>query len=179
MSGKTREIRIDGDVAYVPLTGGYEAIIDADDVGLVSGVLWCSAKTGNAVYAVTRRKDAAGKPSNLYMHRLLMGHTNVTPVDHRDLNGLNNRKANLRIVSVAENAKNCRLSLLNRSGVKGVSWRQDRGKWQVHIRIDYKRISLGHFSFLEDAAAAYAAASVKYHGEFGRVVNEILPPQEG
>ena len=37
---KVRPIRIEGDFAYIPLTRGYESVIDATDVNLVEGFNW-------------------------------------------------------------------------------------------------------------------------------------------
>jgi hypothetical protein len=164
----TREIVIDGDVAYVPLTQGLVAVIDASDVALVRGMKWAAVLQYRVHYAVTSVLDG-GKRRILPMHRLLMGQPKGKGIDHIDSNGLNNRKANLRVASVSENARNTGRKASNSSGVKGVSWRADRQKWQVHIRVDGKRLSLGHYTELADAAAAYAEAATKFHGEFARL----------
>lgn len=60
-----RPIRIEGNTAYVPLTQGYEAIIDAEDVSVVEPYPWSAMKAGNNVYAVTSIKG-----ETVYMRRL-------------------------------------------------------------------------------------------------------------
>jgi len=83
-------------------------------------------------------------------------------VDHRDGDGLNNRIGNLRLVTRARNQRNQRLSVRNRSGIKGVSWHTPSGKWQAHIWIDGKRKFLGRFKRLKYAAAARAFAAAEH-----------------
>lgn len=165
---KKREIRVVGCVAYVPLTQGYEAIIDAADVSLVEGKNWCAAKIGRTVYALTTlRKD--GRNFSLYLHRLIMGTAEPNEVDHASGDGLDNRRANLRRVTHGQNMMNCQLSVANRSGFKGVSWREERGKWRAEIRVKGRKHFLGYHESIEGAREAYARASASLHGEFGRV----------
>lgn len=172
MTQKTREIRQSGDVAYVPLTVGYEAVVDAADIAKVAGVLW-SAKVVTRrdgsilnVYARTYISEG-GKQKSVYMHRLLMGDVDGA-CDHIDGDGLNNRKANLRAASNAENMRNARRRVDNSSGVKGVSWHTRRAKWRARIKVDSKEISIGYFDDKEAAAAAYAKAAARLHGAFAR-----------
>lgn len=89
-------------------------------------------------------------------------------VDHIDGDGRNNRWANLRPASSAENARNKRLTALSVSGVKNVR-QTGSGKWSSRITVDRKCQHLGTFDSIEDAAAAYAKASAELHGEFGRL----------
>ena len=165
-----RQIRIDGDTAYVPLTQGYEALIDADDVGLVSGHNWAALlnpKKRN-VYARHTKNLGDGKYKTVQMHRLLLGFPNGMQVDHIDGNGLNNRRCNLRTATQSQNMHNRFLSKSNKSGVRGVCWCKRTGKWRVGITLNKKQKHIGYFSDLDEATAAYAAASLKYHGAFGR-----------
>ena len=103
------------------------------------------------------------------MHRAIMGEPKELDVDHRDGDGLNNRRANLRVATVLENQFNARRRKDNASGFKGVSWHRAAGKWYAHISLNRKRFHLGTFDTPEAAHAAYAAASAAFHGEFGRV----------
>ena len=156
-----RPIRICGDVAYVPLTRGYEAIIDAADVPLVEGHNWHAKPGGNTVYA-------KGKFCNctLLLHRLIMEAPFGFSVDHKDGDGLNNKRCNMRIVTHSQNMHNMRINKNNTSGLKGVDLVS--GKWRARIKLNRKTMNLGLFASPEEAHAAYCTASRKLHGEFGR-----------
>ena len=170
MTRPIRPIRIEGDVAYVTLTRGYEAIIDAADVPLVEGVNWTTmAVTGNSVYAQRYYGDnQTGKRITLLMHRVIMGAPTGMMIDHIDGDGTNNRRSNMRIATHAENMRNRRMSTNNTSGFKGVHWEKKSQKWRAQIRINSVRRYLGLFDTPEAAHAAYVAASEKLHGEFAR-----------
>lgn len=69
---KPRPIRVEGDIAYVPLTKGYVAIIDVEDVPLVQGQNWCAKRSGKTVYAMRKApRDINGKQSSIHLHRVL------------------------------------------------------------------------------------------------------------
>lgn len=103
-------------------------------------------------------------------HRLAWLYTYGTwpteEVDHRDLNGMNNRIANLREASGAQNRQNKPKARRNTSGYKGVTAFRD--KWIAQIGVHKRNVYLGIFSHPEEAHAAYCAAAIKYHGEFAR-----------
>lgn len=162
-----RPIRIQGSIACVPLTRGYEAVIDVDDVSLVEGCNWSARVTPRSVYAA--RADYSGpERRTIYLHRTLMGEPEGLEVDHRDGDGLNNRRANLREATRSQNQHNRRIRTDISSGFKGVYWNKRGQKWRAFIRINGKEKHLGYFTTPEEAHAAYCAASDKYHGEFGR-----------
>ena len=167
MSRKIRQIRVEGNIAYVPLTRGYEAIIDTADVPLVEGRNWCADSRGHNLYA---RSSQSSNYVNVktYMHRLIMGAELGESVDHISGDGLDNRRGNMRLVSHAENLRNQRVRVNNTSGLKGVSWNKRAGKWVANIRVDGKSQYLGLFICPVEAHAAYCEASERLHGEFGR-----------
>jgi hypothetical protein len=167
-----RPIRVQGKVAFIPLTKGYEAVIDAEDVRLVEGVNWWALiGKWNAVYAVCKTPcDANGKRKTVYMHRVVMDAPDGMEVDHYNGDGLDNRRStNLRLATHSQNQHNQRIRNANTSGTKGVSWMEDVKKWRANIRVNGKQKHLGCFVDITDAAAAYAKASAELHGEFGRV----------
>lgn len=169
MTRSPRPIRIEGDVAYVPLTKGYEAIIDVADVPLVDGVNWCAKENRGTVYAC-RNIRVGNKVVPVQMHRALLNAPEGVFVDHEDRNGLNNRRSsNLRLADRCQNQWNRGASKRNTSGTKGVSWSAREGKWRAAISVKNKFVSLGYFDSKEAAAAVYASASAAMHGEFGRV----------
>jgi hypothetical protein len=166
-SGK-RPIRIEGDVAYVTLTRGCEAIIDAIDVPLVDRWNWHATFCRRTVYA-RRNGNSAFEQCSVIMHRVIMGAPDGLQIDHIDGNGLNNCRANLRLATSSENNRNSQLRRDSTSGLKGVSWHKRHKKWVSGIKANGKRIHLGVFDTAEAAYAAYVAANQKIHGEFGRV----------
>lgn len=161
---KIRPIRIDGNVAYVTLTKGYEAIIDAGDVPLVEGFNWSAARNRYAMLCT----GSGDSRFVTMMHRLILGATKGFEVDHIDGNGFNNRRANLRIATTAQNQWNVGPNALNTSGRKGVSFDRTRQKWIASIRFSGGRKQLGRFDTLEQAAEAYEAAAIALHGDFAR-----------
>lgn len=172
MPKKVRPIRVEGNVAYVTLTKGYVAVIDAADVHLVERHTWKvshDTRDGRSrtVYAICHG-NSDGRRFTLRMHRLLVDASKSDVVDHKDGDGLNNCRANLRVATPSENRFNQRCRSDSSSGVKGVHWDKGRGKWQVKIKANGRAVHLGRFDDMEAAAAAYAAASAKLHGDYGR-----------
>lgn len=90
-------------------------------------------------------------------------------IDHINGNRRDNRIDNLRETSNAQNQWNRKPKRGCKSRYKGVSYIRKSGKWQARIVVNGQRKSLGHFGSEQDARKAYAAASLKYHGEYGRV----------
>ncbi|MGA4409261.1 hypothetical protein ACI2VP_05085 [Ralstonia nicotianae] len=92
-------------VSY-PLANGGQALVDQADLTILEGRRWVRVKCGKKYYAASDNPN--GKPSRLYMHRVLLGiQENSTPwVDHIDGDGLNNTRVNLRTASASLNAYN-------------------------------------------------------------------------
>ena len=170
-----RPIRVEGDVAYVPLTRGYEAVIDATDVPLVQDCNWVvTSPTRSTVYAWAFFVDAEGVKSSLRMHRLFLSPEDSEVIDHIDGNGLNNRRNNIRICSVTENNWNTKVSRANRSGYAGVHWDRRKGKWRASIGFKGKDIHLGRFKDPMKAHEAYLRALAEYRGSF----SPLLRPED-
>lgn len=89
-------------------------------------------------------------------------------IDHIDLDKSNNRWANLREATRAENGANRPKNSANTTGKKGVCFHAKRNKFQAQIRVDDKLLFLGRFGKLEEAAAAYDEAARRFFGEFAR-----------
>jgi hypothetical protein len=89
-------------------------------------------------------------------------------IDHA--NGIrdDNRIGNLRLATHQENIINQRRSKSNTSGKKGVHFHPQTGKWRAKISVNYKSISLGLHSSVEEAHTAYMIAAKKYFGAFAR-----------
>lgn len=170
MTGKLRPIRIEGQVAYVPLSQGYEAVIDAADAAHIGRYFWSASVGTHAVYA-TRAvySPARGRTTaKIPMHVEILGRRAGLEVDHIDGDGLNNQRCNLRHATRTQNKTNTGKYRNNKSGFKGVYWDPRANKWRAQIRANGKKYCLGLFTEAEDAHAAYCAASDAHHGAFGR-----------
>jgi hypothetical protein len=172
MSGRNttpkRPIRIEGDVAYVPLTRGCEACIDSCDVPLVDGMNWYALKRRNKFYAVGWLRKPGGSKTLLLMHRLISATPAGLETDHVDGDGLNNRRENLRHATTAENQCNRGAQKNNTSGRKGITFHKSTGRWASRITMNGKRHLVGYFATPELAWEAYCAAAERIHGEFAR-----------
>jgi hypothetical protein len=108
----------------------------------------------------------------LYVH----GEHPIGEIDHKNGNPADNRIANLRQCSHAQNTRNvARRS--NRSGFKGIY--RHRSKWRAEITVNGRRIHIGVYSTAQDAADAYDAAARFYHGEFARTNAQIAAQRIG
>ena len=108
---------------------------------------------------------------NYLLHRLIwLKHYGTVPpkIDHEDGNRKNNKIENLRIATSADNNQNARLRSDNKSGVKGVRWRSDQGKWHVVITANKTKHHLGYYEDFELAELVAIEAREKYHGKFAR-----------
>jgi hypothetical protein len=158
----------------IPLTQGKFAIVDDEDFEIVSQYKWCAERSSDGLryYAV---RNEGGKL--VRMHRLIMGFPKGN-VDHRDADGLNNSRSNLRLATTAQNGSNNRMARNNTSGFRGVSWNKTHGKWQVGIEHQGKRHAKCWIDTPEEAAHIYDAMARELHGEYARL-NFPLPGERG
>lgn len=146
----------------IPLTQGKFALVDDEDFEELSKHKWYAAKQRTDNFYAVRYK----KRRMIYMHRTLLCVQWEKHVDHKDGDGLNNMRSNIRICTQQENNRNKRISLTSVSGLKGVSLHKTTGKWVARIMVNMKSIHLGYFLNKNDAHEAYCVAAKKYHGEF-------------
>jgi hypothetical protein len=152
----------------IPLVGrkgaGRVALVDDEDLALVQPYRWGLAERDHTSYAIARfTRD--GHRHYLMMHALLAG----PRPDHRDGDGLNNQRANLRPATPSQNLANRGPRPGSSSRYKGVSWYPRTGRWAASITVNYRRVHLGYHSAEEDAARAYDAAARQWFGEFARL----------
>lgn len=151
----------------VPLTKGHVALVDAGDYEIVTAIgPWYAREQHNTIYAV--KAIYRGKSHGmgcLYLHTFL---TSWPRVDHRNGDGLDNRRENLRAATANQNMWNRRLPVTNTSGFKGVMWSKHAKRWKAQIVLRSRKRHLGYFDTAEAAAHAYDAAAMELFGEFAR-----------
>lgn len=137
---------------------GNEAVwteIDASDFSLVDAYpgTWISKWNPTAGTFYARHNPSFGCKGR-YMHRVIMGVRNPRVwVDHRDHNGLNNRRStNLSLSNVRLNGFNRRgAEVGSTSGRRNVYWNARENKWMVWFVHNGKRYYFGYFSDIEEA----------------------------
>lgn len=166
----TDPVITDEEVRYIPLTRGYVAIVDAGDFDRISAYKWCVTEQPakyRTPYAM--RKDRVGdKYISVYMHRRVMGDPVGMHVDHINGDGLDNRRANLRLCTHAQNQMNKNKEVSCVSRFKGVNFYKKTNKWTAKIKHDGKWVWLGYHFTQEDAARAYDAGAERLFGEFAK-----------
>jgi hypothetical protein len=158
----------------IPLSQGLFALVDDADFEELSKYKWHAKKSRNTWYASRYVSYKHGKQENMLMHRQLL--PSATEVDHKDGDGLNNQRYNLRVATTGQNLRN-RSSTIGSSGYKGVSWHKSHSCWRAYIgspKGSFKydgtpRRYLGHFKTKEEAALAYDAAAKQLFGEFAKL----------
>jgi hypothetical protein len=167
----------------VPLTQEQTAIVDEEDALFVGRWNWQAHQvtqtrgTDKALWYGRRYVERVeGRQICELMHRAIAARflplTDDLDVDHKNHNGLDNRRANLRLATRTQNLGNLQMRSTNTSGYKGVSWDEASGQWRAQITEDGKRVNLGRYNTPEEAHAAYMEASNRVYGEFSNPVTQ-------
>ena len=151
------------------LKGKYVALVDNEDYASVSQFKWHAHVERSNVYASRNILRSSGKRTVQKLHNFIMG---TTGIDHKDGNGLNCQRHNLRPATKLQNNHNNRAYSDNTSGFKGVV-KHPFNKWRARICVEGKCIHLGTFIDIQDAADAYDEAALQYFGEFA-LTNKTL-----
>jgi hypothetical protein len=154
----------------IQLTQGKVALVDDEDYEYLNQWKWYANKLGNKFYAVRNLRINKKYVGSILMHRLVANNNSKMHTDHCNGDSLDNRKENLRICNASENLMNQKKHLNNKSGYKGVGkYNNNKSKFRSQISCNGKFIHLGYYKTKEDAAKAYNAAAIKYHGEFANL----------
>lgn len=152
---------------YIKLTKGEFAIVDDEDFDRLNKFKWYAQKMKHSFYAGRAVRVTPTKQKSLFMHREILGITDRNIwVDHKDHNGLNNTRENLRICNRSQNTAN-RKKYKGTSIFLGVC--RYKSKWRAGLKYKGKQHHLGDFDSEEQAAKAYNLAAIKFHGEFAKI----------
>lgn len=140
----------------IPLTQGKFAMVDDEDFEMLSAFKWYAykKKKDHTFYAMRKSRAYGPKQKTIYMHRFLLGIIEIPIVaDHKNGDGLDNQRKNLRLCSDSQNQMNRRKMMKGSSAFKGVT---ANGKsWQAQIKFNGRYVYLGCFKTEREAALAY------------------------
>lgn len=151
-------------IAHSKKYGNKEVHVDDSDFDVLSKFRWYLSVHKKNMYALTKIKY-----KHHSMHRMLMGLTDPKILcDHKDGNGLNNQRSNIRQATYGQNSQNKGACHRNLSGYKGVCLNRENKykKYTAVIIANGKRIFGGGFTTPEDAARRWNEMARQYHGEF-------------
>lgn len=153
-------------MAVVEVQLGYSglvALVDEADAEAVLPYSWLAVRNHRTTYVVRRFREG-GRQRAQYLHSLITG---WPLVDHRNGDGLNNLRINLRPATATQNARNARKRCDGLSRYKGVG--PHKALWRARIKVDGKTIGLGYYRDEREAALAYDAAARQLFGAFARL----------
>lgn len=160
----------------IELSQGLFASVDDEDFEELNRHKWCAIRTPTGRYYAVRngsRMGNGGRQKSVRMHCVTMG---ISGVDHRDNDGLNNQRSNLRPASHKQNIANTG-SRGGTSRYRGVSFAkaQKSKPWFAQILVDKKNKNLGYYASEIEAAKAYDIAALAYQGEYAYL---NFPPEK-
>jgi hypothetical protein len=144
-------------LSYVPETGQFfhEVTGGGAQFGQLAGT---QKQDGSWKINICGRLYYSHRLAWFYMH----GKWPENDIDHKNLDRSDNRLDNLREATNSQNRANQRISKHNKTGVKGVFFRKEKGKF--HVQCNHKYI--GTLKTLEDAIAARIEAEIEMQGEY-------------
>lgn len=155
MGGHGREIQ---------LTKGFVAIVDDAEFDWLMQWGWTTLVKPKTAYAVAKIDGRSA-----YMHRLIMETPKGLVTDHINGDGLDNRRANLRVATSSQNNTARHDAPRNRHGYFGIQLSKSGRFFQASIRADKRRFFLGTAPTAEAAARLYDEGARRLHGEFAHL----------
>lgn len=154
-------------VKKIPLSNSKRfALVDDSDFVWLSHFRWNEFKSTSAKLGMSYAYTSLSTHC-IFMHKMIL--QGARQIDHRDCNGLNNQRCNLRPYVGAQNQHNSRKRKNTSSKYKGVCWHKPTKRWRSLIVCDHKRYHLGTFCDEKLAGQAYDAAAIRLFGEFARL----------
>jgi hypothetical protein len=155
----------------IPLTRGQYAIVDDADYASLIKRSWAASfsSLGGCYYAISRepRRDGV-RGITILMHREILKLSRRDVGDHINGITLDNRRKNLRHVTISQSCMNRDRRIDNASGMAGVRCVEPGKRWRVSITFGGKRKNVGTFYSFESACRSREEAEKKYHGKFAR-----------
>lgn len=145
------------------LGDGRFALVSERDYDRLSAFRWCLAKNGYAYRWIPERK----RPHSMQNDILHAPDGHI--VDHINGNKLDNRRANLRVITKAQNRINHGPHRGSTSRYVGVSLCKKTRKWRADAQLGGRQVCLGYFESEEEAARVRDAFVRKHYGGLGRL----------
>lgn len=166
-------------MSKIRLTKEREALVDAEDFERLSKHHWFYNRGGYAVrtmrshdvvpdqrFSWNWNKAKSRWETTIYMHREVMNHPD-DEIDHKNHNGLDNQKSNLRVSTSQQNKRNRQKLKGCSSKYKGVCWHKGAKKWMAVITLGpRKSLYLGLHVAEDEAGRTYDIAAKEHFGEF-------------
>lgn len=156
-----------GGHCFVGLTKGYVALVSPEDHDILDSASWHAEKKRNVVYA---RSDAS-RPFRM-LHRAILKPETSDTIDHKNDNGLDNRRGNIRPATAAQNSINRKVTKRSRSGYIGVF--ETPSSWAAQINKESGCWHLGNFDTPEEAAIARDIGAIQEYGDFATLNFHVL-----
>lgn len=165
-----RKLRYGYEFRKIPLTQGKYAIVDPERYDELARYKWFAVRSERGYYAMRMVKAKRGsrvRQRAVRMHRVVLKPPEGKFIDHINHNGLDNRIANLRIVTRQQNMWNKRKQRGSYSSkYKGVTWLKSANRWQVRMTYDGRSMFIGYFDDETAAARAYDVRAKELFGEY-------------
>lgn len=154
-------------VGILFVSDGSATLVDASDLTILSGINWHRSWDGYVFGSFF----IDGKQTSKGLGAFILNTAKGVQCDHINGDKNDNRRSNLRAVTLKQNQQNQgkRLPSVATSKFKGVYWCKGHNAWRSQIRVDGKKIHLGTSRSQEDAALKYNIAASKHFGQFARL----------
>ncbi len=151
-----------------PLGRGNFALVDDDMYDHLMQWTWHIRNGGYAAHPY-REAGRGSKQRLILMHRLVNNTPDGLFTDHINGNKLDNRRENLRTVTLTTSAWNVGMKPTNTSGYSGVTWWERDRKWTAQVMHNRRMHRIGYFDTKEHAALAYNVAAQELKGPYARL----------
>lgn len=142
------------------LTQGRFALVDNEDYHKLSKFKWFAMKSKRRFYAARKIRVSKGKQRTFFIHQAILGDPPPTlkrlDINHKDGNGLNNRRKNLEWATRAINMRSkIRKAIGTTSVFRGVSFNRATDSWRASVWDADHHYHIGLFEIEQEAAEAF------------------------